>query len=100
MGNPHTATPVPRQRTPATQAGQWGSQPPHHQTDREATVVAAPDAHPNSYPPPVNDWAIPPGPLTSRRPYQGSARLGVAALDAGDVAGAATELGGGLPDGA
>src|SRR5207253_1116125 len=33
-GQPDKATPVPRQRTPATQPGQWGSQPPHHQTDR------------------------------------------------------------------
>ena len=32
-GQPATATPVPRQRTPATQPGQWGNQPPHHQTD-------------------------------------------------------------------
>jgi hypothetical protein len=33
-GQPDKATPVPRRRTPATQAGQWGSQPPHRQTDR------------------------------------------------------------------
>ena len=29
-GQPAPATPVPRQRTPATQPGQWGTQPPHH----------------------------------------------------------------------
>src|SRR5438552_919727 len=51
MGSRTRATPVPRRRTPATQAGQWGSQPPHRQTDREATVAAAPDAHPSSHPP-------------------------------------------------
>src|SRR2546422_4402889 len=40
-------TPALRQRTPATQPGQWGNQPPHRQTDA-SDVDVAPDAHPSS----------------------------------------------------
>jgi transposase len=54
--------------SPATQAGQWGSQSPHRQTDC-SDVVAAPGARSSSSSP-VTDWAMRPGPLTTRPPYQ------------------------------
>ncbi len=48
MGNPDRPRPFLESARPATQPGQWGSQPPHHQTDA-SDVVAEPDAHPNSH---------------------------------------------------
>jgi transposase len=43
--------------------------PPHHQTDAR-DVVAAPDAHPSRHTTPTTNWAMQPGPLTRRPPYQ------------------------------
>ena len=68
-GQPDKVTPVPRQRTPATQAGQWGGQPPHRQTDaRDRRRRARRPPEQSSLP--VSDWGMRRVPLTRSVPYQ------------------------------
>src|SRR5206468_10685222 len=50
MGSRPAATPAIRRRTPATQPGQWGNQPPHRQTDAR-DVDVAPGARPSTLTP-------------------------------------------------
>ena len=78
VGSPHRPPPLLDSARPATQPGQWGNQPPHHQTDRNRRRRRA-RRPPEQHTDPINDRAMRPGPLTNAPPYQSSSAIAAAA---------------------